>query len=33
MLYVFLAFQIVLVGCELSYVYSGLYGSRRSAAP
>ena len=32
MLWIFLAFQIVLVGCEFSYVYAHLYGSRRSAA-
>lgn len=31
MLWIFLAFQIVLTGCELSSVYARLYGSRRSA--
>jgi membrane protein len=32
MLWIFLACQIVFVGCEFSYVYANLYGSRRSAA-
>jgi membrane protein len=32
MLWIFLALQIVLLGCEFSYVYAQLYGSRRSAA-
>jgi len=32
MLWIFLACQIVFVGCEFSYVYAHLYGSRRSAA-
>ncbi|MCU0561259.1 MAG: YihY/virulence factor BrkB family protein [Desulfobacterales bacterium] len=30
MLWIFLACQIVFVGCEFSYVYAHLYGSRRS---
>jgi membrane protein len=32
MLWIFLACQIVFAGCEFSYVYAHLYGSRRSAA-
>ncbi len=32
MLWIFLACQIVFVGCELSYVYAHLYGSRRTPA-
>jgi membrane protein len=32
MLWIFLAFQIVFLGCEFSYAYAQLYGSRRSAA-
>lgn len=32
MLWIFLACQIVFLGCEFSYVYAHLYGSRRSAA-
>jgi len=32
MLWIFLAFQIVFLGCEFSYAYAHLYGSRRSAA-
>jgi len=32
MLWIFLACQIVFLGCEFSYVYAQLYGSRSSAA-
>jgi membrane protein len=32
MLWIFLACQIVFLGCEFSYVYAHLYGSRRSTA-
>jgi len=32
MLWIFLACQIVFLGCEFAYVYAHLYGSRRSAA-
>jgi membrane protein len=32
LLWIFLACQIVFVGCAFSYVYAQLYGSRRAAA-
>ena len=32
LLWIFMACQIVFVGCEFSYVYAQLYGSRRAAA-
>jgi membrane protein len=32
LLWIFLACQIVFLGCEFSYAYTRLYGSRRSAA-
>jgi membrane protein len=33
LLWIFMACQIVFVGCEFSYVYAQLYGSRRGKAP
>ncbi len=33
LLWIFIACQIVFVGCEFSYVYAQLYGSRRASRP
>jgi membrane protein len=32
MLWIFLACQIFFLGCEFSYAYANIYGSRRLAA-
>jgi membrane protein len=33
LLWIFMACQVVFIGCEFSYVYAQLYGSRRGKAP